>query len=425
MFDVVIIGGGPAGIGVLSCLYRLSLSASAPPLKLCMVEALATDKAGRLAHYNISSDTRAEKFLSCLEGLPETILQDAKFSALIESIKNYGAGAMPLHLAGKFYRRLGILLQRDMQCNGQLELHSHTQALKAVWQDSHWEINTRSMEGENTIKSQHIVMACGASEAKDRIDMVLHSYGLCCASIKAFQLSSNLLKSDTHNPTFEHLRTLRAPKVIIIGGSHSAISTAGKLLLENIVFRSGGIEILHRSEMQATFETPEDAKNAGLTAFDANDICPITGRVFALKGFRLDARDLFMSVKGYNGNKAEKRVKLTAIETLSRDNVKRILKSADLVISALGYDPDYIPIYPAQNSPSYDLHAARYVNQNSQLLAANGRAIPNCYALGLATNYDLSGRFGEPSFTGQANGLVLWHKDIGMDIAASLIESCT
>jgi hypothetical protein len=61
-----------------------------------------------------------------------------------------------------------------------------------------------------------------------------------------------------------------------------------------------------------------------------------------------------------------------------------------------------------------------YVNKRSQLLLSDGAAVPNAFALGLAVGYDHAGRFGEPSFKGQANGVSLWFDELAADILAAI-----
>ena len=420
MLDAVIIGNGPAGSGLLSCILKQSASRPDRPLKLCSIEACSTGKAGRLSGYNIPSDTRAEKFLTCLEGLPPSIQTDAHLAKLSQELRDYKSKAAPLPLVGEFYRQLGRLICDEMVLGGQLDVKTDTQALWAKRHRGHWELAIRSDGRDNIVKSKKLVLACGATESEERIMSFLKAYDLGPSDLDQVELSSSLLKAKANDAIFRHLRTLENPKVVIIGGSHSAISSAGKLLSQDINFGHNAISIFHRRPMQVTFDSPEDAVKHGVTDFDETDICPKTGRVFALKGFRLDSRDLFMAIKGYGGQPVEKRVELKPLENIPASDIKQDLLAADLVICALGYSPNYIPLYQADKAEAIALNAPHFVNQNSQLLDSQGRIIDACYALGLASNYNLAGRFGEPSFKGQANGLVLWYKEIGMELASSL-----
>lgn len=421
MFGVIIIGAGPAGIGLLSCFYREGLKRGRLPCKILLLDQKSINRTGQLSDYQIPSDTRAEKFLTCLDNIPVDILSDSKLARLIQALKSYGANAIPLPIVGDFYRRLGELICQDMIDRDWLELHAPAAVSSAKWEDNHWQVTAHINDNPLILTGRNIVLACGAEETKTRLHNFLSTHNLKAGDLPYICLSSDVLKASPDNIIFENLRKKSHPRVAIIGGSHSAISTAAKLLKQDIKFDSYGINILHRSPMHVTFDSAEVAREEyGFTEFSARDICPKTKRVFALKGFRLDSRDLLLAIKGYGGGELETRVLLANIQT-RESFVPTALKDADLIVSALGYVPEYIPLY-GQDGERLSLNAPNFVDERSRLLDQSQNPIGNCYALGLASNYNLAGRFGEPSFKGQANGLVLWHKDIGEEIVESTLE---
>jgi len=423
MFDVIIVGAGPAGLGILSSIYRLPNSSSKQTLKICIIDEAHGHNVGKLGDYTISSDTRAEKFLTCLDGLPHHILSEPELTRLTKRLESYAVNAAPLIEVGAFYRALSRAIHQDMIAKRQLEFKDQTKVLSAQRESEYWQVKVRSKEGERSLKTKHLVLACGATELKENADRFLQTQNITRNQLKKFALSSDVLKAADDDPILKHLETLESPKVVILGGSHSAISVANKLLSHNIPFETSGISLFHRSPLYVTFKNAADARKRGFTDFDLDDICPHTNRVYALKGFRLDAAKLLMAIQGYDDGPLEKRVTLSRLQDWGKAALQQALLEADLVISALGYTPDYPQLYDEQK---IKLNSPNFVNEHSQLLNADETIIPNCYALGLASNYKLAGRFGEPSFMGQANGLVLWHKDIGMDIVSSIIggQSC-
>ena len=421
MLDLIIVGAGPAGIGLLSSIYRKQNTSTEEPLKICLIDSSVSKRFGKLADYNINSDTRAEKFLTCLNNLPPSVLSAPKLETSTKALRAFGSKAAPLPLVGEFYRALGHEICQDMISNNHLELRANIAVQSATWQGHHWSVKTKSFGREKIISARYLVLACGASEPVDRLDSFLDTYALKTNDLKSYVMSSEVLKAGPREEYLETLRTLSNPKVSIIGGSHSAISAAGKFLAQDIAFRSSGISILYRSEMRVTFNSAEDAVRHGFTDFVEDDICPHTKRVHALKGFRLDSKNLLSAVKGYGGVTLEKRINLTSITSEQAKHIRSNLQNADLVVSALGYEPDYFDLIDGATGRKIDLNAPNYVDKSSRLLNANQAVIPNCYALGLASNYNLAGRFGEPSFTGQANGLVLWYKQIGAELASTII----
>jgi len=349
MLDVIIVGAGPAGIGLLSAIFRAQLSSPVSPLNLCLLDMEDTESFGRIGRYDINSDTRAEKFLTCLDGLPAEITSAPTLAKLTQNLRSYGANAAPLHLVGAFYRALGQELCREMTRRGQIKLRPQTLARSATRHSDHWQVEITSNGGVDVLSTRHLVLACGATESSERFKTWLNPYALKIDALSAFALSSEILSANRGDIIFEKLRPLDAPKVSIIGGS-----------------------------------------------------------------------ELLCAIKGYGGRPLETRVKLTEIPSLDTETLRSELLKSDLVISALGYHPDYIDLYDGNTGETFLLNNPNFVDQHSRLLSRDGTPIPGAYALGLASNYNLAGRFGEASFTGQANGLVLWHKDIGTELASDL-----
>jgi hypothetical protein len=225
----------------------------------------------------------------------------------------------------------------------------------------------------------------------------------------------------------ERLRGKAEPKVVIIGGSTSAISCAVALLknLGDVQFGEGGLTILHRRELRVFYPTAEAALAEGYDEFDANDICPLSKRVFRLAGFRLDSRELVMQARGIGGRAPEPRVRLHKIEP-NDDRIGAILDEADVVIAALGYRPRALPVLDAAGAPiplfADQQPQAPLIDKYCRVLDADGQPIPRLFGLGLAAGFVPWGALGgEPSFVGQANGLWLWQTDVGLMIIEAVM----
>ena len=89
------------------------------------------------------------------------------------------------------------------------------------------------------------------------------------------------------------------PSVAIIGGSHSAFSTA-QLLVGHLGPRVPGfhVDICHKRAVRAFYETTDEADAAGYTAWGPGDVCELTGRVNRFSGIRPPARDFFEAIAG-------------------------------------------------------------------------------------------------------------------------------
>ena len=106
---------------------------------------------------------------------------------------------------------------------------------------------------------------------------------------------------------------------------------------------------------------------------------------------------------------------------------QRVLADADLIVAAFGYRPRALPLFGAAGT-RIALHAesaddAPLVDDRSRVLAADGTPVQGVFGIGLAAGFPLSGTHGERSFRGQANGLALWHGEIGAAIVSALLAA--
>jgi hypothetical protein len=216
--------------------------------------------------------------------------------------------------------------------------------------------------------------------------------------------------------------------VAIIGGSTSAAALAYAMLhrLPGVTFGPGGLSILHRRPLRIFYPSVAAALAEGYTEFGPDDICPLSGRVFRLSGFRLESRELIMQARGIGGRAPEPRLQL---HRLGEDDASSValLDNADLIIAALGYRPRALPMFDhagkrvrlfAETGPKAPL-----VDGRCRVLDADGNPIPQAFAIGLAAGFVPHGKLGgEPSFTGQANGLWLWQSDVGAMIVDAILD---
>ena len=102
--------------------------------------------------------------------------------------------------------------------------------------------------------------------------------------------------------------------------------------------------------------------------------------------------------------------------SLSPDRLLRMLEAAALVVPALGYRFNTIPVFNSAGR-RLPLMAERdqcAVSPSSRLLLADGSALPNVFGLGLGSGFRPHGDMaGEPAFDGQQNSLWLFQNGLG------------
>src|SRR3546814_3137960 len=96
--------------------------------------------------------------------------------------------------------------------------------------------------------------------------------------------------------------------------------------------------------------TPEAAHAEGFTDFGPDDICPVSGFVYRLAGFRLEARELVLRMMRVDGRTPEPRVRFHQVAHDDAE-ARGYLAEADLVIAAMGYRPRALPLSDANGDP--------------------------------------------------------------------------
>jgi hypothetical protein len=197
--------------------------------------------------------------------------------------------------------------------------------------------------------------------------------------------------------------------------------------MPQVRFRESGITLFHRRPLRVYYVTQEEALADGYTEFGPDDICPLTQRVYRLAGMRLDSRELLMQLRGIAGRPPEPRMTLHQLADPDPAAVAKI-DSADLVIAALGYRPNALPVFDhagnpiplfAHNGPQHPM-----VDRQCRVMDSDGLPVPHLFGIGLAAGFVPSGNLGgEPSFRGQANGLWLWQNDVGSIIVNAVLDS--
>jgi hypothetical protein len=295
-----------------------------------------------------------------------------------------------------------------------------------------WLTLIRNLESgrERTIDSRNVVLATGAHQPVGRLrGEVVAGVNLVERCGERLLQSGEVVSTEGFAAVGARLAGLgRPPRVAIVGGSTSAAAVAHALLnrMPGVTFGPGGLTILHRRPLRIFYPNVEAALADGYTEFGPDDICPVSGRVFRLSGFRLDSRELIMRARGIGGHPPEPRLQL---HRLGQDDAASlaVLDNADLVIAALGYRPRALPVFDEAGErvslQSETGPQARLVDNDCRVVDASGNPLPHLFAIGLAAGFVPHGKLGgEASFRGQANGLWLWQNDVGALIADAILS---
>ena len=426
--EVMIVGGGPAGTALLTAASKRGLL---PQLArgMVLVERDSAIGGGRLGRYAITSDSTAETFLTAIRDNPHPEIAALVDHPAARGVANHqGALGVPLGEVGPLLRASGERLAGIARAHGGTVLAGH-EALDATREhDGLWTVRLRRLVDGFTFEQRtyRLVIATGGHQPLDR----LAAQGVGGASLVELA-GDRLLQSDgvLAQGGFEQVADLlgakRNPRIAVIGGSTSALTTVALLLKGNpaLPLGAGGIRLLHRRPLRPFYPSVEAAHAEGFTDFGPQDVCPVSGFVYRLAGFRLEARELVVRMLGIDGRAPDPRVALHRITGDDDAQARATLRQADLVIAALGYRPHALPLAGPHGRIALAADAgAPMVDRHCRVLGLDGTPVPDVYGIGLAAGFVPWGRLGgEASFSGQANGLWLWQNDVGAMIVDQLL----
>ncbi len=426
----VIVGGGPGGLAPLLAASRSGRLPALLAAGLAIVEQQTAIGFGSIGDYAINSDSAAETFLSCLAGNPEPRLAALIDHPTARAMSLYGRGAVPLYLVGNLMELVGDVLASIVGAQpGCRVLTRHSALWTRRTADGGWETGLRCHVSGDEVRlaSRTVLMATGGWQPSSLLD---HRQVAGVALRPAFGdrlLQSNqVLTAQGRSAIAASLSRHRDPKVVVIGGSTSAMSCAR--VLSGVVAEQGGrtpVTVLHRRPMKPFYASAELARADGYHDFGADDVCPVSGFVHRFGGLRFDSRTLLLGLLGRGGAVADPLVRLRQLGDTPGDLA--LLRDADLIVAALGYRPRALPVLD-ENGARLTLNADRpdapLVGPGCGVLDEHGGEIPGLFGIGLAAGFHPSGRLGgEPSFRGQVNGLWVWQNDVGLMIADRLIET--
>jgi dTDP-4-amino-4,6-dideoxygalactose transaminase len=430
--SVIVIGGGPAGTAMLTSATKRGLLPDLAASGLMVIERSNAIGGGRLGRYAITSDSTAQTFLTAVRGNvhPELArLVDHPAGRAVAA--HEGALGVPLTEVGPLLRATGDRLTDIVRGNGGVVLTGHEALGAKRVGEGLWSVQVRRLADGHVFEqlARNIVVATGGHQPLDRLaTQRVAGAGLIELASGRLLQSDDVLTTGGFEKVADILTGKRAPKIAVIGGSTSALTTIALLLKSQppLPLGAGAITLLHRKPLRPFYHSVEAAHAEGFTDFGPDDICPVSGFVYRLAGFRLEARDLVLRMLGIDGRVPDPRVALHRITGDDDAVAQAAIAEADLVIAALGYRPIAMPIADRDGAqiPLAAHDGKPMVDRHCRIVDDQGAPIPGLYGLGLAAGFVPWGALGgESSFSGQANGLWLWQNDVGLMIIDQVMAS--
>ncbi len=422
--ETIILGAGPAGTGSLVWAARHGLLSDWLDAGIALVESREC-ATGTIGRYVVNADTLGSTFLECLEGPncePELI--GLRSDPVTLELMKWHDKLPPLELVGHFLGRLGVVLRTILACHPYSEFLAPCTARSIKLQRDGSVVALIERHGhECEVRAATAVMALGGVQNTSWQDIeVARGLSLGRWAQKVVPSDQLLARGGAAKAQWLLGRGSMVPRAVILGGAHSAFSSAWLLLKRGprVTFEAGGIQILHRSRLKIFYPSREAAADDGCT-FTEDDVCPATGRVFRLAGLRGDGRDVCRRMHGLGGLEREDRVVARHLDAIESRELEALLDTADLIVSARGYRLATIPVLDVDGRRIPLARSGPAVDHLSRLLTEDGQPLENLFGVGLGSGFKPWGPMaGEASFSGQQNSLWLYQNGLGQSIYDSV-----
>ncbi len=421
IYDIQIVGAGPAGIGPFVAADRAwGLERFLKGRSVVLINPDRRLGSGGLRGLKINSNSPGDDFLEGISSerdLARVLTTDAA-----RIVRRYGQNALPLPNVADFLEVLGNRVAYAVETSPKGSFIEGEVHNVHIFDDGNggaiFESETyRNGQAYTVARSRSLVIATGAEERlQDPIkywvdDPTLYKY-------KGKTVDSRVVLTEEAIDQIKGRNSLGG-SVIILGSSHSAWSAAHKLL-EQIDDPALRISIFSRSGIKPFFPSESAAEESGyqfetVSGFRTeNDICAKTRRVNRFLGIRGDSLDLYLRVQAGT----EKRVQIHPYQ--STEDIEDHLESASTVVQATGYKVNKLYLYDYTGrfgtgvAGTSDSDHNR-INEQAQILTDWDDVIPGAYGTGLGrSRLPIEKIGGEPNARGKSiDGVNVYHGPVG------------
>lgn len=422
VFETVILGAGPAGTGPLVWAARQGLLGDWLERGVAVVDRRPAI-GGTIGQYALNADTAAGTFLECLDGRDESPLAPLRGGRAARALTSCNAAAPSLPLVGRFFDQVGATLAAELDRHPRSHFFGGMEvAGLQCCRDGSVLADVVMPQGQHlSLRAASAVLALGGRQAPFHRVELQPGVGLDRWQGKVMT-SDRLMALGGAEAACRLLTRRRRPLVVILGGSHSALSAAWTLLerMPSLWLPEGAVHLLYRTPPRVFYPSRADAIADGY-AFTEADVCQATGRVHRMGGLRGDGRQVWRRTLNRPDAPHDPRLVARPIADCSPYELNRLLDAADLIVPAFGYRLRTVPIRSADGAPIPLARSGPAVDGQSRVLTEHGRPLPNIFGVGLGSGFRPWGAMGgEASFKGQQNSLWLYQNGLGEMIHAGV-----
>lgn len=418
-YDIVIIGGGPATLAFFTYIIQSHLLSQFMQLEILIIERDYSFGSGKLGKYGIFSNTPAYDFFNILypkkeeknslfqnisEIYKNKILEKLNNVNVTKCIKKYDYSKVPLPLVGHFFECVGntILSYIDEKYKKkifayntevtEIEILNKPRTINEITKQHNYRITTLRKDVIKNIKSKVIILSNGN---KIRIGKKLLEKYKAINTENVYH-SDYFLQEEGYKKIMEILKLREENKICILGGSHSAFSSAWLLLNKPADYKlSMKNQFTPKLDKDCkSCENNGDSKCGCYGVVKEKNWEPIPrGEKFPNFEIKILYRDHNKTILYYNSEKVdllgqEKYVKMIQCAEFSEQ--KKHLENADLIICAFGYKSQPITFYEKTASGlrknikfSFDFKNKEFqIDNHLHLMDTNKNSFHSIFGLG-------------------------------------------
>lgn len=423
---LAILGGGPSAFGLLTYAYRFGRLDDLTRPGLLLLERGDTLGSGALGRYRITANSWAESFLH--HGLNS---DDEELKRLVETPEGqallaYRGRPFPLPLGAAFLRRLARMIADRIAARPGCGLFTGARVERLRRRRGGWRVEGRFEQGQERLFSfdaRKVVLATGAVQSEDSgqaggwpTPALSHHGAPSITSQRVIEADEGEL--DTLFPPG------RPARIVVLGGSHSALSAAKKLH-EHGSSRFA-ITIVHRSPLRFYYASEAEAREDGADP-GPDQVCGLSGRVNRFSGLRYDAlafaRECLEPASEASRSVRFRHVPEGAGE--SDEALAREIEAATHIVTALGFRRREVEILDESGRPLRPLAAsdgALETTGEGRLLGEGGRPFPDLFAIGLGAGLRTSPEVGgEMDRRVRVDGVWMYQNDAAKAVVEPLL----
>ncbi|MEM7044353.1 MAG: hypothetical protein AAF543_16210 [Pseudomonadota bacterium] len=428
-------GLGPAGCGFLLHAIKENAIGDLVDDGLVLIDRSTTPGPGKVGRYRLTGNSLSRAFLDCVDDPKLSwLMQDfCASSPSVVELRTMEQLAPPLDVVGDFLTAVAKRTIDYLSSAYQVPVLLET-AVDTIHRQVDGSFLLRLRDGSNSqrfdLVTDNVLCSFGGRQPAKMIEQCEIHPGLRLGDHAERIIPSDefLMMSDHAVRQSIPLTSGEASDVLVVGGSHSAISTIDRLTEALGPMGLRRIVMLHRDPLRLYYASADEARRDGYAFDDPKDVCPMSGRINRFSGLRYRSFDVARSILE-TGRTPDQSVEVVSVHLrgLSKEGratLENSLKRSSAVVTCLGYQA---------NLPRVVDHWDREImfrNQYGGLdvdacgcaLTIDRQSVSGLYVYGIGSRLLKRSEAigGEPSFRGSADGVWLYHNHGGSVILNAL-----